>query len=100
MGKTCIQVGERWRIVRRDELNWQLWELKKIKDTGKARGTDRVGTLQWQPLQRFYNRPELAAQYILDHSTDEAGKMTAQQFIELSRETVKKLSRQIAKVDV
>lgn len=97
MGKTTIQVGDNWRIVRADALNWQIYQRREIGHS--HRGTDRAGTVDWVPLQRFYSRPELAARYILDHSTDGADVVSLNEFMQLIDTTGKKLARSIAKVD-
>ena len=99
MSKECIQVGERWRIVRADERNWQLYEHRELGHAVRKGYKDRAGEFDWMPLQRFYSTPEGAATYIVDHCTAGDDVQTLDEFRQSRAKEVRRLAKAVKKVD-
>lgn len=99
MAKATILIGDRWKVVRYDTLNWQLYEKREIKAKGKALEVGSAGKVDWRPLQKFYSTPEGAAAYIVDHCTAGDDVQTLTEFMQSRTEEVRRLAKAVKKVD-
>ena len=59
MTKPEIVIGD-LKIVRIDSLNWQVFELREVKDSHK---TKRAGQTDWMPLPAFFGTVKSALRY-------------------------------------
>ena len=64
MAKPEIVIGD-LKIVRVDKLNWQIFELREIKDKGN---TKRAGETDWMALPAFFGGIKPALEYAKEHN--------------------------------
>lgn len=67
--RTEIELGK-WKVKRIDRLNWQVFELREIKDKP---GAKRAGEVDWVGCPAFFAKPEHALEWIYDHETADMG---------------------------
>lgn len=64
MAKPEIVIGD-LKIVRIDSLNWQVFELREIKDKGN---TKRAGETDWMALPAFFGNIKHALVYAKEYN--------------------------------
>ncbi len=90
--KTEIIVNDRYKVVRVDSMNWQIFEYREIKDRAKAK---RAGELDWIGLPYFFGDLKYALIRLLNLNVATSGEsMTLDEAV--SR--IEAIERQIAKV--
>ena len=67
--RTEIELGK-WKVKRIDRMNWQVFELREIKDKP---GAKRAGEVDWVGCPAFFAKPEHAFEWIYDQETVDMG---------------------------
>lgn len=80
--RTEITMSERFKVVRVDSLNWQVFEKKKLKKQNNPNLKNREGEIDWVKLPAFFGTLDGAARYVLEHSVDKLGKVEIKQLID------------------
>jgi hypothetical protein len=77
----------KYRIVRRDKLNWQLEEWMP---GGKAGPKGDIGSAKWKRLESYHSNIEQAALALLDHAAGDAMLSWEAQSIQQAFEVAKR----------
>lgn len=103
MAKATILIGDRWKVVRYDALNWQLYEKREIAAKPAAIKKGTVGAVDWRPLGKFYSAPENAAAYIVDHCLDSCDAsndtQTLAEYVKSRSDEIRRLTKAVKKVE-
>lgn len=87
-----IVVSERYKVVRIDSLNWQVFEFREIKNK------QRAGQKDWVALPRFYGKLTDALAGIARHgNSDACGSMTLDEAVRAIEKSNERLAREIEK---
>ena len=72
--RTEIELGK-WKVKRIDRLNWQVFELREVKQEGRGKGagTNRKGETDWMACPAFFAKPEHALEWIYDQKAADMG---------------------------
>lgn len=69
MEKTEITVG-RWKVKRIDSMNWQVFELREVKDRP---GAKRAGETAWMACPAYFAHLEYALEWVYERETADMG---------------------------
>ena len=69
MERTEIIAG-RWKVKRTDPRNWQVFELREVKESAK---TDRAGEIDWMACPAFFGELAYALEWCADRETENLG---------------------------
>lgn len=89
--RTEIQVNERYKIIRRDALNWAVYELRAVDKS------DGSSAAEWMSANAFFGNVEHAIEWIARKLDDNGGRQTLEEYAMNIKASHRKLSRDVAK---
>ena len=88
---TEIELGK-WKVKRLNELNWQVYELREIKDGPMSK---RGGETDWVKCDAYFGKLENAIEWVYDRETGEMGRKTLKGAIAQMRRIRTQLANEI-----
>lgn len=95
MERTEILLHDEWKVVRIDSMNWQVHQLREIKETKKPGVKKRAGEIGWVALPAYFGSLPAAAGYVYDKLPDKAGKRNVKQLINFMKSEREKVMRAV-----
>ena len=94
--RTEISVNERFKIVRSDTLNWQVFEFKTLKKQNNPNLKNREGKSDWVPLPSYFSNVENAISWIARKLEDNGEASTLEEYVKAIKASHRKLARELA----
>lgn len=98
MERTEIQLHDEWKVVRIDSMNWQVFQLREIKESNKPGVKKRGGEIDWVALPAYFGTVAAAAGYVYDKLEDKAGKKNIKQLMDFMKREREKMVKAVEKV--
>lgn len=92
--KTEILLNERFKTVKVDELNWTIYELRTIKQTGT---TKRGGTVDWIQLPNYFAALDNAVLFVARRLQDNHQKQTLEEAVKAIQSSNAQLAKDVRK---
>ena len=92
--KTEIAIGERFKVVKYDTLNWTIYELREIEQKGN---TARGGTIDWVKLPNYFAQLDKAIMFIANQLTDNHQKQTLEEAVKAIQSSNAQLAKDVRK---
>lgn len=92
--KTEILLNERFKAVKVDELNWTIYELRTIKQTGT---TKRGGTVDWIQLPNYFVALDNAVLFVARRLQDNHQKQTLEEAVKAIQSSNAQLAKDVRK---
>ena len=98
MERTEIQLHDNWKVVRIDSMNWQVFQLREIKESHKPDTKSRAGEIDWVGLPAYFGTVAAAAGFVYDKLPDAAGKKNIKQLMDFMKREREKMVKAVEKV--
>jgi len=80
MDRTEILLHDDWKVVRIDSMNWQVHQLREIKENSDPKKNKRAGEVDWVAMPNYFGTVQDAAGFVHDRLADKAGKKNLEEF--------------------
>lgn len=96
--KTEIIVSDRYKVVRIDSMNWQIFEYRKIKESLNAEQSKRAGEYDWCAMPIYYGNLKYALLRLIDLDVATDGEsMTLEQAVRHIRQVERNIVKAVEK---
>ena len=98
MERTEIQLHDDWKVVKIDSMNWQVCQLREIKENNNPKAK-RAGEVDWVAMPNYFGTVQDAAGFVHDHLADKAGRKNLEEFTAFMAKERKKVVDAVRKRD-
>lgn len=93
--KTEIIINDRYKVVRIDSQNWQIFEYREIKERHKAK---RAGETDWCGLPCYFGNLKYALLRLIDLNVSSDGEsMTLEEAVKCIKATERQIIKAVEK---